>query len=108
MHVTTTPEKTESLVSSTDSIVTNRWKATPSLYFMRYLRTILPLAPDLEGMGSNLRFGYLVAGHGKMREEETTYLVLICSQCATQTRHCCHILLPIKHSCAAQIGALPR
>lgn len=58
-----------------------------SLYFMRYLRTILPLATDLEGMGSTLRFGYLVAGHGKMREEEITYLVLICSQCATQTRH---------------------
>lgn len=65
MHVTTNPEKTKPLVSSTDSSVTNRWKATPSLYFKRYLMTILPLDTDLGGMGSNLRFGYLVAGHGR-------------------------------------------
>lgn len=44
----------------------------------------------------------------KMREEETTYLIQLHSQRATQTCHCCHILLPIKCSCAAQTGALPR
>lgn len=88
-----------------------RQKANPSLYFIRYLTNIFPLATE-SWTGRTWQeceawlpcsWPWRDEGGRDLSQDISTR----CCMCATWTFYCCHILPPMKCSCATLKRALP-